>query len=144
MKIENQELRKSFNIFIDNAKLVHDLHKELNEELRPAADLFESCRKGVEYICPVEENVGDIIVSKKHKFFMYAPFITLCLNLTDLIKAMRGKDDLRNEIDKLEIYMQEQMNQTGDRNFPVAIETLLMMPFQHILRYLYIKHLTLI
>ena len=50
----------------------------------------------------MRKNIGDIIVSKKHKFFMYAPFITQCLNMTRLINDMKNNGGLKNEIDKLE------------------------------------------
>ena len=134
-RIVNQELRKWFSIFIGKAKKVNQLHKELNEEFKPAADLFESCLKGAEYNCQVEKNIGDVIISKKHQFLMYAPFITQCLNLTELIKEMKNKEGLKNEIERLEKFMLTEMSQTRNRNYPITIENLLMMPFQHILRY---------
>lgn len=133
-KIEEQELKKSFSIFIAKAKLVHNLHRELNEEFRPSVDLFESCLNGAEYIQRIRGNIGDIIMSKKHKFFMYAPFITQCLNMTRLLKDMKNNGSLKNEIEKLEKSMIDDMNQTGNKNHPIAIESLLMFPFQHILR----------
>ena len=127
-------MRKWFSIFIGNAKKVNQLHKELNEELKPAADIFESCLKGEEYNCQVEKNIGDVIVSKKHQFLMYAPFITHCLNLTDLINEMKNKESLNAEIVMLEKFMLQERKQTGNDNYPVTIENLLLMPFQHILR----------
>ena len=106
----------------------------MNEELKHAADIFESCLKGEEYNCQVEKNIGDVIVSKKHQFLMYAPFITQCLNLTDLINEMKNKDGLKTEIERLENFMLQERKQTGNDNYPVTIENLLLMPFQHILR----------
>ena len=106
----------------------------MNEELKHAADIFESCLKGEEYNCQVEKNIGDVIVSKKHQFLMYAPFITHCLNLTDLINEMKKKPGLDTEIVMLENFMLQERKQTGNDNYPVTIENLLLMPFQHILR----------
>ena len=127
-------MRKWFSIFIGNAKKVNQLHKELNEELKPAADIFESCLKGEEYNCQVEKNIGDVIVSKKHQFLMYAPFITQCLNLTDLINEMKNKEGLKTEIERLENFMLQERNQSRNNDDLVTIEALLLMPFQHILR----------
>ena len=106
----------------------------MNEELKHAADIFESCLKGEEYNCQVEKNIGDVIVSKKHQFLMYAPFITHCLNLTDLINEMKNKEGLKTEIERLENFMLQERNQSRNNDDLVTIEALLLMPFQHILR----------
>ena len=132
--IENQEFKKRFNIFLNNAKQVHELHKELSAKLKLSADVFESCTKGAEYMCQAE-HIGDVIVSKKHNFFMYAPFITQCKNMTELIQKMKNKEGVKDEIAKLENIMQEMNRKENRTDYRTEIEHLLMMPFQHILRY---------
>ena len=68
-EVENQNLKSILLIFIDRAKKVKKLHPELYDELEPMADLFESYKRGVEYMGPEGINIGDIFVDKKLSCF---------------------------------------------------------------------------
>ena len=79
-------------------------------------------------------NIGDIFVDKKHKFLMYAPFITQCQNITSLIEEMKKDLNVKDGVEKLEMFMQSEMHRRRDGGLPGTLKNLLCLPFQHILR----------
>ena len=122
----------------DKAYFVTKFHNELREGLNSAAKIYledhdddETWQKAWE----TKENIGDVFVGMKARFLVYAPFIVMCTNVQKMLGVLKCDTNIKNEVEDLEKRLMQKMNDYQDFQRPTTFNSLLSLPFQHVLRY---------
>ena len=82
-----------------------------------------------------KENICDVFVKMKARFLVYAPFVVQCNNVEKMIDLYQVDDSVKSEIEHLEKELHYEMTQSGNYQHPTTFNSLLALPFQHVLRY---------
>ena len=122
----------------EEAKYLWRLHLELSENLIRAVDVYHDSGRQEHAFDKegdiLEDNVGDIFVKLKVNLLIYAPFVILCANAEKTIETLRTNENMSATIEKLELFLYDEMRRTSKKTLPVTLNALLSFPFQHILR----------
>ena len=122
----------------DQAHFVTEFHEELSSQLYSAAKIFlENEGYGIQYPSNwhLIDNIGDVFQKMKPRFLVYAPFVEMCNNVDKMIELMKCDPNVLEKVESFEHQMMEEMDKTNNRKLPTSFNTLLSLPFQHILRY---------
>ena len=123
----------------DKAHFVTEFHQELRSQLHSAADIFLGATGGMNIKYPSDwlsrENICDVFVRMKPRFLVYAPFVEMCNNVDKMIELMKCDPNVLEDVENFENRMMEEMEETNNRKLPTTFNTLLSLPFQHVLRY---------
>ena len=122
----------------DQAHFVTEFHEELRNQLYSAAKIFlDNQGYGIQYPSNwhLIDNIGDVFEKMKPRFLVYAPFVEMCNNVDKMIELMKCDLSVLETVDSFEHQMMEEMEKTNNRKLPTSFNTLLSLPFQHILRY---------
>ena len=122
----------------DQAQFVTEFHEDLRDQLYSAAQIFLE-NQGYDIQYPPNwlsaDNVGDVFEKMKARFLVYAPFVEMCNNVDKMIELMKCDQSVYLQVESFENQMMEEMDKTNNRKLPTSFNTLLSLPFQHILRY---------
>ena len=121
----------------EQAHFVTEFHEELRNQLSSAAKIFlENPGYGIQYPSnwKVIDNIGEVFKKMKPRFLVYAPFVESCNNVDKMIELMKCDQSVLEAVDSFEHQMMAEMDRTNNRKLPTSFNTLLSLPFQHILR----------
>ena len=123
----------------DQAHFVAEFHDELRNDLHAAAEIFIGTNGNKNMTYPSNwtsrENIGDVFIRMKPRFLVYAPFVEMCNNVDKMIELMKCDPTVLEDVENLERMMMKEMEETNNRKLPTTFNTLLSLPFQHVLRY---------
>ena len=122
----------------DIGKSVAIFHTELRDQLHQHGEIWlQSMDCNEDWIRKWQEmeNVCDVFVKMKTRFLVYAPFVVQCNNVDKMIDLMMVDASVKCEIERLEKELCDEMIQSGNRQRPITLNSLLALPFQHVLRY---------
>ena len=115
----------------DYAYFIENLHEELFEKIKPAANVYT---KEEGYGKLDDDNVADVFVKMKARFLIYAPFIVHCNNVERLIGLMKIDASVSKDIETLEVWLRSESKMSSNPNIPASFNSLLAFPFQHVVR----------
>ena len=113
-------------------------HQELQEQLYQNAEIWlQDMDCNEEWIgeWQEKENVCDVFVKMKARFLVYAPFVIQCSNVEKQIDLFLVDASVKSEIEQLERELHCEMTQSRNFQRPTTFNSLLALPFQHVLRY---------
>ena len=123
----------------DKAHFVKEFHDELRHKLAAAAEIFLDTNTSQNMVYPSDwlsrENICDVFVKMKPRFLVYAPFVEMCNNVDKMIDLMKCDPTVLEDAENLEDMMKKEMEITNNRKLPITYNSLLSLPFQHVLRY---------
>ena len=123
----------------DRAHFVKEFHDELRHKLAAAAEIFLDTNTSQNMVYPSDwlsrENICDVFVKMKPRFLVYAPFVEMCNNVDKMIDLMKCDPTVLEDAENLEDMMKKEMEITNNRKLPITYNSLLSLPFQHVLRY---------
>ena len=119
----------------DDMEPIYELHATLRDQLHTAAEISRQGTKGIIYVSKKRSNVADVFVKLRHNFLSYAPFLDLIVNANKAIDLLKLDSSGRKDLENIDSKILDYATSMGKSNLPTNLNSLLIRPVQHIMRY---------